>query len=246
MIFAAGKGTRLKPITDFKPKALVEVGGKTLLSQVALRLKEAGFGHIVVNVHHFGEQIIQAVNEAKGWQMQVEISDERDHLRNTGGGLLYAKDLFNAQTPILIHNVDILSNVNLGAFYEQSTSEIQQGAMATLLVSQRKTNRYLLFDKDMRLVGWQNIATNEVRSPYKGLDTERCQRLAFSGIHVVSPQIFQLMGDMAADFPIMDFYLSACKDHIFRGIFMSDLHLLDVGKQDTLQEAEKFLANIQK
>lgn len=239
MIFAAGLGTRLKPLTDRMPKAMVCVGGRPLLEHVLMRLKAAGFTRVVVNVHHFSEQIIDYLSCHDGFGMDIRVSDERSGLLDTGGGIKKASSLFDADSPILIHNVDILSNVDLSKLYHLGSD-----ADATLLVSDRKTQRYLLFDDDMRLVGWTNIATGEVRSPYPGLDPSRCRKYAFSGIHVFSPKLFPLMETFPDKFGIMDFYLSVCDRSLIRGHADSRLRLMDVGKQDTLSRAEEFLVSL--
>ena len=167
MIFAAGLGTRLKPLTDRIPKALVSVGGEPLLKRVIFQLKDAGFTRIVVNVHHFSQQIIDYLRAHDNFGMDIRISDESEKLLETGGGIRKAWPLFNQSEPILIHNVDILSNVDLKKFYQMESRDM---IAARLMVSERKTKRYLLFDDSMRLVGWTNIETGEVKSPYPDLN----------------------------------------------------------------------------
>ena len=251
MIFAAGLGTRLKPLTDRIPKALVRVGGEPLLKRVIFRLKDAGFTRIVVNVHHFSSQIIDYLRDNDNFGMDIRISDETDKLLETGGGIRKAWPLFDAHEPVLIHNVDILSNVDLGKFYQIETKDLTEESQeaspeekplaARLLVSERKTKRYLLFDDSMRLVGWTNIETGEVKSPYPHLDPAKCKMYAFSGIHMVAPSIFPLMEEEPDKFPIMDFYLKHCDKVRIEGYVKNDLRLMDVGKQETLKEAEAFL-----
>lgn len=238
MIFAAGLGTRLKPLTDRIPKALVSVGGEPLLKRVIFQLKDAGFTRIAVNVHHFSQQIIDYLRENNNFGMDIRISDESDKLLETGGGIKKAWPLFDQTEPILIHNVDILSNVNLQKFYQNAP------LAARLLVSERKTKRYLLFDDTMRLVGWTNIETGEVKSPYPGLNPKDYQMYAFSGIHMVAPSLFPLMEDEPDKFPIMDFYLRHCDKVRIEGYVKNDLKLMDVGKQETLKEAEAFLQQL--
>ena len=238
MIFAAGLGTRLKPLTDRIPKALVSVGGEPLLKRVIFQLKDAGFTRIVVNVHHFSQQIIDYLRENNNFGMDIRISDESDKLLETGGGIKKAWPLFDQTEPILIHNVDILSNVNLQKFYQNAP------LAARLLVSERKTKRYLLFDDTRRLVGWTNIETGEVKSPYPGLNPKDYQMYAFSGIHMVAPSLFPLMEDEPDKFPIMDFYLRHCDKVRIEGYVKNDLKLMDVGKQETLKEAEAFLKEL--
>ena len=238
MIFAAGLGTRLKPLTDTMPKAMVRVGGQPLLWHTVKSLQKAGFERIVVNVHHFAQQIIDYLQSNDNFGLDVRISDERGGLLDTGGGIRKALPLFDAGSPILIHNVDILSNVNLRAFSD--FAECSQ-ADALLLVSSRPTKRYLLFNDEMILNGWTNVETGEVKSPYPGLDPGALSRLAFSGIHVLSPHVFPLLEQMPERFGIIDFYLEHCHRYAFIGEEKKDLRLLDVGKLDTLREAEMFL-----
>ena len=266
MIFAAGLGTRLKPLTDTMPKALVPVGGEPLLHHVIMKLKDAGFERIVVNVHHFAQQIIDYLDANRNFGLDIRISDEREGLLETGGGIKKALPLFDQASPILIHNVDILSNLDLAQVMQ--TSETTPDAL--LLVSQRKTKRYLLFADDMHLKGWTNIETGQVRSPYSWLSEESSlhdsstlftpfpsearqpvafhtslQKLAFSGIHVIWPSVFPLFSEMPDRFGIIDFYLKYCHQFAFVGHEQKDLQLMDVGKLDTLHEAEQFLNNLQ-
>ena len=240
MIFAAGLGTRLKPLTDTMPKALVKVRGRVLLEQVIKKLTIAGADKMVVNVHHFAEQIKAFLRYNDNFGTDIAISDESERLLDTGGGLKKAQGLFGNDEPILIHNVDILSNVDLQAFYEQGRMND-----VTLLVSQRQTVRYLLFDNDMRLVGWTNTQTGEMRSPYKDIDPKRCTKLAFAGIHVFSPRLFPLMDGFPDKFGIMDFYLNVCHKTVIRGVVADGLKLLDVGKVDSLAAAELFMEEME-
>ena len=253
MIFAAGLGTRLKPLTDRIPKALVRVGGEPLLKRVIFQLKDAGFTRIVVNVHHFSNQITDYLKENDNFGMDIRISDETDKLLETGGGIRKAWPLFDSHEPVLIHNVDILSNVDLKKFYQMETQDLLETSVsdaeepplaARLLVSERKTKRYLLFDDTMRLVGWTNIETGEVKSPYQHLDPKKYKMYAFSGIHMVAPSIFPLMEGEPDKFPIMDFYLRNCDKVRIEGYVKDDLKLMDVGKQETLKEAEEFLKEL--
>lgn len=165
MILAAGLGTRLRPLTDTMPKALVPVGGKPLLAHVIDRLQAAGYERLVINVHHFADQVEQYLCAHQNFGLDIAISDEREQLLDTGGGLKKAAPLFDPDEPILIHNVDILDNVDYEWLRRQHLPEED----AVLLVSRRKTKRYLLFDNAMRLMGWTNIETGEVRSPFPWL-----------------------------------------------------------------------------
>jgi len=228
MIFAAGLGTRLKPLTDTMPKALVRVGGKPLLWHVLTKLRAAGIERIVINVHHFAQQIVDYIGANQSFGLDIRFSDETGGLLETGGGIKKALPLFNPSEPVLIHNVDILSNLDLGALPVDAP---------LLVVSRRQTKRYLQFDDSMRLVGWKNVETGEV----KGREAES---LAFSGIHVFHPSLAPLLADWPDRFPIMDFYLKACSDHLIRGYEAPDLRLLDVGKLDTLEAAELFIKTL--
>lgn len=237
MIFAAGMGTRLKPLTDVLPKAMVPVGDRPLLQIVMERLIEADVTHIVVNVHHKAGQIRNFLDiyQKANPQLSISISDETTELLETGGGVRKAQPLFLPNAPVLIHNCDILSNLNLKALYEEPQHD------ATLVVSERKTQRYLLFNDYMRLVGWINIATGEVRSPYPNLDPKKCRMYAFSGIHMISQSLVKAMDSYPDRFPIMDFYLQNCDKFDIRGKAVEGLKLLDVGKLDTLEKAEEAL-----
>ena len=238
MIFAAGLGTRLKPLTDTMPKALVRVGGQPLLWHVIMKLKAAGYERMVVNVHHFADQIIDYLQSNNHFGIDIRISDERDGLLETGGGIKKALPLFDPESPILIHNVDILSNLDLSEL-----TDIPAAPDALLVVSRRQTKRYLLFDDEMILDGWTNIETGEVRSPYPQLDPSDLRRLAFSGIHVLYPRVFPLLAEMPERFSIIDFYLKYCHQYAFMGYAPKDLSLMDVGKLDTLHEADEFVQN---
>ena len=236
LIFAAGLCTRLKPLTDNRPKALVEVKGEPLLAHVLHKLARSGYTEVVINVHHFGEQIIDYVATHPIEGMTIRISDERNELLDTGGGIRQAGNLFtNDGRPFLIHNVDIFSNLDLKEFY--TAHPATEGA--TLLVSERKTSRYLLFrPTDNRLVGWTNVQTGEVKSPYPNLRVEDCRMYAFAGIHLFSPSLLPLMADWPQRFSIIDFYLSVADKVPIIGVPKADLQLIDVGKPETLKLVE--------
>ncbi len=246
MIFAAGLGTRLRPLTDRMPKALVPVGRKPLLQHVIEKLARAGFTRIVVNVHHFAEQIIDFLSEHQNFGLDISVSDEREMLLETGGGIKKAIPLFDPERPVLIHNVDILSNIDLAATYQAAAD-----SDALLVVSQRETSRYLLFTPERNLVGWTNIQTGEVRGPIAAQPTrpqlqeqDNTMRFAFSGIHVISPTLLERMSNYPERFPIIDFYLQECATARIKALPLDNLRLLDVGKLNTLHEAQKFLADI--
>ncbi len=243
MILAAGLGTRLKPLTDTMPKAMVPVGGKPLLEHIMRKLRGQGYDHFVINIHHFAQQIVDYV-KGQDYAPLVQFSDETEQLLETGGGLKKAQGLFSDESPILIHNVDILDNVD----YEWFARQHEADEDAVLLVSKRQTKRYLLFDNAMRLMGWKNIETGEVKSPYEyvrrtGLSQhgEELNMFAFSGIHSFSPRLFPLMDRFPEKFGIIDFYLSVCHRAKIVGLVKNDLRLLDVGKLDSLDKAEEYI-----
>ncbi len=231
MVFAAGLGTRLKPITDSMPKALVPVCGEPLLGHVLRKLVASGYDDIVVNVHHFAGQIREYL-DSNDFGVRISVSDESDLLRETGGAVRHARPLLEGGGNFLIHNVDIISDLDLQWFRNACRPE----ALAKLLVSDRQTQRYFLFDDSMRLVGWTNLASGEVRSPYPGLDAGKCRRLAFAGIHNISPRIFEVFDSYGCPerFSIVDFYLRACAEYPIYGVVPENLTLVDVGKLDSL------------
>ena len=228
LIFAAGLGTRLKPLTDTMPKALVPVDGEPMLKKVLDKLIASGYDDIVINVHHFADQIRQYVLDNQNFGIKIQFSDETDLLRETGGGIRHAEPLLGGPDaePFLVHNVDIMSNLDLDWFKSQR----QPGDLSTILVSNRKTARYFLFDDELRLVGWENVETGEVRSPYSGIDVDQCTPLAFAGIHYISPEIFPLMRDWPEKFSIVDFYLENCRTNTIRAAVPESLEIRDIGK----------------
>ena len=255
MIFAAGLGTRLKPLTDTLPKALVPLAGKTLLQWQIERLKAAGITDIVVNVHHFPDMIINYLRENDNFGCRIAVSDERDMLLETGGGLRKAKSLLlgigsreseNNDEPILICNVDILSNIDLPTLLQAYNPE----EMGVVVVSPRDTQRYLLFDETNRLCGWTNIATGEVRpaSLASSPNSLIASRLAFSGMQVLNPRIFDVMDKVVAEkgekFSLIDLYLSIAEKEILRAFIPENYRMMDVGKIAQLSEAESFAASL--
>lgn len=238
MIFAAGLGTRLRPLTDHTPKALVRVAGVPMLERVIVRLKEAGFDDLTVNIHHFGEQIIEFLQARDNFGLTIHISDERGELLDTGGGILQARPFLDGDEPFLVHNADILSDVDLRALWQHHADS---KAEATLLVSRRNTSRYLLTDDTLRLHGWLNKSTGEVRP--SGLDYREglYQEWAFSGIHVISPTLFRHMdaGGWSGKFSIIPFYLSICHQTTIQGYPLQDARWFDIGKPETLAQAEE-------
>jgi N-acetyl-alpha-D-muramate 1-phosphate uridylyltransferase len=239
MIFSAGLGTRFKPWTDHHPKALALVNGKSLLQRNIEYLQQNGIKNVIVNVHHFAEQIEDAVNKNNGWGSQVIISDERNELLETGGGLLKAKDLFSPGEKFITCNVDILTDLDLSeliAFHEKHKPLI------SFAVTNRKTSRYLLFDENNRLCGWRNTKTNEERisipPPREGV-RGRLEK-AYSCVVVFEYDIFRLMkeNNFSGKFSLIDVYLKLAADHLILGYDHSDDRLVDVGKPESTAIAE--------
>lgn len=226
-ILAAGLGTRLRPLTNDRPKALVEIDGVALLEMAIHRLEEAGIGHIVVNVHHFGEKVIDFIASHR-WQARIEISDERPLLLDTGGGLKKAAPLFSGKENVLVHNVDILSEIDLRDVERRHREE---GNLATLCVSLRHTKRLLLFDETGRLAGRYPSPSHPATQPPSHI-------LAFSGISVVAPELFPLLPKALHPYPIIDEYIRLSAEGHRIGCYRhSAEHWLDVGKPETLEKA---------
>ena len=263
MIFAAGLGTRLKPITDTLPKALVPVNGKPLIELTCRKLMAAGINEAVVNIHHFADKIedwaahqdwvATSPEQLEEGKILLRFSDERQQLLETGGAVLYARRFLQDDSRFLIHNVDILSNADLKWF----ESKVKPEALSTLLVSKREATRFLLFHPEtMRLVGWHNLHTGEYRLSDESLAVEDCSAYGFSGIHIMSGRIFNLMEEYAkwrnlpvedpagVKFSIMNFYLWAAIKYPIYGVVAEDLNFIDVGKLDAIAPAEAFVNQI--
>ena len=235
LIFAAGLGTRLRPLTDTMPKALVPVAGVPMLQRVLCKLRDAGLGPFVVNVHHFAEQIEDYLAAHGCFGAQVAVSRESAEPLETGGGIRHAAPLLaSPEGRFLVHNVDILSDLDVRWFLRQD----DPASLATLLLIDAPADRYLLFDDDMRLVGWTNVRTGEVKSPYlPDFDPAKYRRYSFCGIHIVSDAVFDKMAAWPDKFSIIDFYLSECAAGTVRGVLAPDLHLIDIGSPAKLEEA---------
>ena len=255
MIFAAGLGTRLKPLTDTLPKALVPLAGKTLLQWQIEKLKAAGITDIVVNVHHFADKIIDYLRENNYFGCNIQVSDERDMLLETGGGLRKAKSLLTGvrlpisecpKDPILICNVDILSNIDIPTLLKAYNPD----EMGVVVVYPRDTQRYLLFDDSCRLCGWTNIATGEVRGPLADnqYPIAHTRKLAFSGMQVLNPRIFEVMDKVVTEkgekFSLIDLYLNIAEKEILRAFIPENYRMMDVGKINQLSEAESFATTL--
>lgn len=237
MIFAAGLGTRLKPLTDTTPKALIPLAGKTMLEWQLDILRKVGVRKVMVNVHHFPDQIIQFVRAHEDFGFDLQVSDERDALLDTGGGLKKALLQYGcSDEPVLVCNVDILSNINL----QRLISRYAQTEESQLVVTQRDTQRYLCFDDKQLLCGWTNVATGELKH-------QDGQHLAFSGLQILSPTAQQQLVKYPEDkFSLIDFYLSACSTIPFHAYIPTDYRVMDVGKIDQLAQAEAFAQSLLK
>ena len=231
MILAAGLGTRLKPFTDKHPKALAMVNGKSLLQRNIEYLQKIGITEVLVNVHHFADQIIDAINTNHGWGSTVTISDETDVVLETGGGLKKAACYFGNETSFLLINADILTNLDLDALVAQHTNT---GALATLAVSDRDSSRYFLFDETGKLCGWKNQNTGEYKPGHlNDSNTEHLQAKAFSGIQVIDTKLLPLM-QREGKFSMVDVYLDLCATHTILAYDHTGATLLDVGKPESL------------
>jgi NDP-sugar pyrophosphorylase family protein len=252
IIFAAGLGTRLKPLTDSMPKALVPLGGKTLLQWQVEQLRDAGIEDIVVNVHHFPDMIIDAIRQNDGWGCNIAVSDEREMLLDTGGGLkkiqkFKIQDSKTQNEPILACNVDILSNIDICDLIRR----YEQTGVSQLVVSERQTQRYLLFDESGTLCGWTNIGTGEVKPSDLSVHTGGLQKLAFSGMQILSPEVLCRLDEMPqAKFSLIDFYLHLCEQNqkseissqksVLKAFVPKDYKMMDVGKIEQINDAECF------
>ena len=240
MILAAGLGTRLKALTQDKPKALVELNGKPLLQHCIENLIANGFHHIVINVHHFGEQIIDFVEQNK-FDADIEISDERDLLMDTGGGIVKATPLFKDSKAVLVHNVDIISNVNLG---EMSRQFLESKDDAWLLTQDRETNRKLLFDDENRLVGWMNKAEQKFKwvhneSALRQAQGPSLKEMAFSGLHLFRSDLFASFESKPQS--VIDLYLYLAKTKRIISKPIQPDYWFDLGKPEQLRAAENYL-----
>lgn len=241
MILAAGIGSRLKPLTDHMPKALVPVKGTPMLQHVIEKLKREGFNDLVINVHHFANQITEFLRANDNFGLKIQISDETAGLLDTGGALQHALPLFGNDEFVLIHNTDILSNCNLAQLCEFHLQHAHQ-AVATLLVSERQTTRYLLFDDQNCLRGWINKATGKVKPEGFVYTPGKYHEYAYSCIQIVNTAMLKQMPEGA--FSIIDYYLSICNEQNILCYTMPDLQILDIGKPNTLAQADSFIQNI--
>jgi N-acetyl-alpha-D-muramate 1-phosphate uridylyltransferase len=231
MIFAAGLGTRFKPWTDHHPKALAMVNGKSLLQRNIEYLQTQGITDVVVNVHHFADQIVDAVAQNQGWGSQVTISDETDAVLETGGGLVKARPLLDGDSPFVTINADILTDFNIAdllAFHQQTQ------ALISFAVSDRATSRYFLFDETNRLSGWTNTQTGEEKIVRPA---DNLRRMAYSCVVVFEPAVFPLIRQ-TGKFSLTDMYLDLAPEHKIMGFPHSGDRWIDVGKTDSVKKAE--------
>lgn len=246
MIFAAGMGSRLGNITRHRPKALVEVGGEPMLKRVIDNLKDSGVNEIVINTHHYGEQIASYLQENQNFGIKISISAETDRLLDTGGGLLKAREYLDFQEPFIVHNVDILTDVDL---CDMMANHLSTGADVTLLCSDRSTSRYFLFDRNDLMCGWENIKTDEKKHPESQTLPSDYRRLAFGGIHIIGPKIFDKLHDYAKNddkFSITPFYIENCDKLKIKAYVPENYKWIDMGKPESLIEARLIATHLKR
>ena len=231
MIFAAGLGTRFKPWTMFHPKALAMVNGKSLLQRNIEYLQRYGITEVVVNVHHFADQVKEAIEKTKGWGSRILISDETKEVLETGGGLLKARSFLEEDMPFITLNVDILTDLNLHRLIE---FHLHQRPLITFGITNRKTSRYFLFDDMNRLCGWRNVKTGEERL---AIQKQNLKEKAYSCVVVFEPGIFSLMRQLGK-FSLVETYLDLAPNHLILGYEHSQDKLVDVGKPESIGIAE--------
>lgn len=235
MILAAGLGTRLKPWTHHHPKALALVNGKSLLERNIVYLQQSGITDVLVNVHHFTDQIRETIEKNKGWGSSITISDETDEVLETGGGLKKAAGYFDGEKDFVMMNVDILTKLDLNAMIAQHR---QGQPLATLAVSDRNTSRYFLFDEAGCLKGWRNINTGEEKPAHVSEKIPGLKQMAFSGIHVIHTSLLTLM-NREGKFSMVDVYLDLCNSYEIKGYDHTGVVLVDVGKPESIFKAEQ-------
>ncbi len=240
MIFAAGLGTRLKPLTDNKPKALVELGGKTLLERSIGYLKNYGISDITVNVHHYAQQIRDFLEQHHDFGLSIHLSDESDLLLDTGGGILRARPFLQGDEPILLINADILTNLDLNRLIDFHR---ESGALASLVVRRRETSRYLLFDHENQLSGWKNATTGDLKVSRPELIASAIP-LAFSGIHLIRPELLSRIEE-SGKFSIIDLYLRLSATEKILAFPDQESLWMDLGKYGEMHEAEELIKRIE-
>jgi NDP-sugar pyrophosphorylase family protein len=238
MVFAAGMGTRLQPLTLTKPKALVEVNGIPMLEIILKKIIRNGFNDIIINVYHKSEQILDFLATKNNFGASIAISDESDLLLDTGGGLLKASHFFNDEKPFLVHNIDILSNINLNELYR---FHCKNNALATVAIKDRKTSRSFLFNDKLELCGWKHNETGQTKIARE--NNANLIPIAFSGIHIISPAIFPLITEKGK-FSLTDTYLRLAKDYLIQGYRHDQDFWFDMGKIETLEQAAPFVEKV--
>ena len=236
IIFAAGLGTRLQSLSQNAPKALVKVNEVPLLHTAIQHLSKHSFNDIIINVHHFADQIISFVQSQNYDGIKISFSDERDELLDTGGGLWKAQEFFDNE-PFLAYNVDVISNINL---YNLFKTHCNSNALATLAIRNRQSSRYLLFNNENELCGWRNI--ND-KSEILSRQSNSLLELAFSGIHIISPEIFKLY-NQSGKFSMTPVYLELAKKNIIKGYLHDEDYWFDTGTPEKLEEASNFLSKL--
>ncbi len=242
MVFAAGRGTRLRPLTDYRPKALIDINGVPLLEIAIRRLQYFGVGQIIVNVHHFADQIEQFLREKDFPGMEITISDEREQLLDTGGGLKNAAWFFDEAAPFIVYNADIITSLDLGAMYRH---HVASGAIATLAIQQRNSSRRLLLDSAWTLKGWHDQSSGITRWGHDTpeLPIHSLHSFAFSGIHIVDPRLLTLMPAVPV-FSMIDLYLQLCGRITIKGYSHTGDIWVDVGKPESIARAALVIDSI--
>ncbi|MEP7253448.1 MAG: sugar phosphate nucleotidyltransferase [Ginsengibacter sp.] len=236
MILAAGLGTRLKPFTDSNPKALAVINGKTILQRNIEFLAGFGIRDLIINVHHFANEIREFLKANENFGSTITISDESDEVLETGGGLKKAGWFFEEETvPFVLMNVDVLTDIHLRTMIDQHN---KLKPLATVAVTNRKTSRYFLFDEVNYLCGWRNVKTGEQKI---SREASKYTQKAFSGIHVVSPKIFSSMY-LEGKFSMVDLYLDLATSHTIMAFDHNNSKFIDVGKPESIEQAEKLFA----
>jgi len=239
MILAAGLGSRLKPLTDHIPKAMVNIHGRPMISFIIDKLQKSGITEIIINIHHFADQIVNYIEKQHYRNIQIQFSDERSTLLDTGGAIYNASWFLNGNESFLVHNVDIFTDLKINDLIQE---HLKNHALCTLAVSGRKTSRYLLFDKSNRLIGWKNIKTGETIMP--GSLNTKMTSLAFSGIQVIDPKIFKYLQSFAEKntcFSIIDVYLELLNTNLIKGFDHSGGKWIDMGKMESYPLPDDFL-----
>lgn len=232
LIFAAGLGTRLRPLTEKVPKALIEVGGKPMIERIITKLKSAGVSEILINLHHFPDQIKNFIDQNNSYGLNIQFSDESDKLLETGGGLKKAAWFFDDGKPFYVHNVDVLSNISLN---DMLNFHLEKEALATLFLQDRPGSRFLLLNEQQRLAGWRNENTGEIKLCFP--NKTNLKKMAFNGIHIIDPLIFSLFTE-EGKFSIIDTYLRLAPNYPITGYCPDNLKYLDIGKPESLPLAE--------